>query len=462
MVRSEHEINADDDRPTGFPDAEGPGPGRLAIRPMPDETIAANGLQIWNRERRPSEVLEACLTRIAEREPRVRAWAVVDRDGARAQAGAFEGPRSETVWRGPLHGIPIGIKDIIDVAGLPTACGASRWKDRTAAADAPIVARLRRAGAIIVGKTVTTPYAWVDPPPTRNPWDLDRTPGGSSSGSAAALACGMVLGAIGTQTGGSITRPASFCGVCGLKPTYGRLPVEGILPFAPSLDHPGPLARTIADLELLWMALADRDAREARTAGPRGAAVRLGRLRGLFDEQAEPVIREAFERALEALRGAGVVVRDAPPKCDFDAVLTQHRIIMSSEASAVHESDLRAHPEDYPPRITALIEEGLGHSAAVYLRAKEHQAAMKRAIEASFEGVDALVTPAALGPAPGPETTGDPVFNSPWSYTGLPTVTLPMGLSPDGLPLGMQLIGRVLGEWDLLRVARRCEAVFWG
>ena len=156
---------------------------------------------------------------------------------------------------GPLHGIPIGVKDIFDVAGMPTSCGVSRWRDRIAEENAPLVDDLLAAGAVIVGKTVTTPFAWIDPPETRNPWDLSRTPGGSSSGSAAALASGMVLGAIGSQTGGSIIRPSAFCGVVGLKPTYGSLPITGIQALSPSLDHPGPLARTVADLETMWLAL---------------------------------------------------------------------------------------------------------------------------------------------------------------------------------------------------------------
>lgn len=423
-----------------------------------ESAIAAESIA---RRRYSSSIawVEACLARIDELEPQVRAWVVVDRDGALKQAAALDAERAAGNDRGALHGVPIAVKDIIDVAGLPTACGSRRWRDRVAAADSPLVARLRAAGAVILGKTVTTPYAWIDPPPTRNPWDLDRTPGGSSSGSAAALACGMAAAALGSQTGGSITRPASFCGVCGLKPTFGILPLEGVLPFAPSLDHPGPMARSIADLIILWNVLIGPGACEMDRPPDANSPIRLGRLRGLFDARAEPAMRAALDGALIQLEQAGMTIVEAAHPPDFDNVAIDHRTIMAAEAAHVHADWLKAHPDDYPPRIRSLIVEGLAVKAAAYLRARERQAAMRRACEALFDGADALVTPAAIGPAPGPETTGDPVMSAPWSFTGLPTVTFPMRLAPDGLPLGIQLIGKPSGERALLEIARRCEAV---
>ena len=223
-----------------------------------------------------------CLAQVDEWEPKVHAWVVLDRDRALDQARALDEELKNGNDRGPLHGIPIGIKDIIDVAGLPTACGAKRWADRTAERDASVVANLRAAGAIVMGKTVTTPYAWIDPPITRNPWNLDRTPGGSSSGSAAAVACGMCYGAIGTQTGGSITRPASFCGVAGMKPSKlisDSSVFDGVKPFAPSLDHVGPIARIVDDLRILRREFHDTVAQarrhrnvERRTTSTRPAA----------------------------------------------------------------------------------------------------------------------------------------------------------------------------------------------
>ena len=428
---------------------------RLNLVPPPSETIAGTGADLRAGRRSCGDVLEACLARVDRWEASVGAWVLVDRDGARARAAELDAGR----WRGPLHGVPVGIKDIIDVAGWPTAAGARRWADRVAAEDAEVVARLRAAGAVILGKTVTTAYASFDPPATANPWDFGRTPGGSSSGSAAAVACGMCLGALGSQTGGSITRPASYCGVAGLKPTAGRISVRGVLPLAPSLDHVGPIARTVADLELLWTALADPDGRgvtPGSDAGP-SSPPRLGRLRGLFDARADAAVREEFPRVLALLEAAGAVVTEPPLPSSFADVLRRHRVVMAAEAAALHEHRLAAHPDDYPPKIRGLIEEGMAISAPEYLRCREHQGRLSREILACFVGVDALIVPATTDVAPDRSTTGDPALNSPWSYTGLPVVSLPTGLSPEGLPLAIQLVGRPWTESRLLATARWCE-----
>src|SRR5216683_6288096 len=208
-------------------------------------TIHSTAADIRAGRASPLDILEACLARIDQREERVKAWVFVDRDAARADAERAAAELRKGYDRGPLHGIPIGIKDIIDVYDWPTAAGSRRWAQSYARHDAPVVQRLRQAGAVLVGKTVTTQYASFDPPPTRNPWRLDRTPGGSSSGSAAAVACGMCLAALGSQTGGSIGRPAAFCGVVGLKPSYGLVSTQGLLPLAHSMDHPGPITRCV-------------------------------------------------------------------------------------------------------------------------------------------------------------------------------------------------------------------------
>ncbi len=428
--------------------------------PTPSETISGVVDALRAQRRSCVEVLDACLARIEEWEPRAHAWVVVDRDCARNQATALDEALADGRDLGPLHGIPVGIKDIVDVRGLPTAAGTRRrGAGRVAPDDAPIVARLRAAGAVIVGKTVTTPYAWIDPPPTRNPWNLDRTPGGSSSGSAAAVACGMVLGAIGSQTGGSITRPASFCGVSGLKPTFGRLPSQGIVPLAPSLDHPGPIAATVPDLARMWHALAVPDPRD-RPARPDGSPLRLGLPRGFFDDRVEPAMRAALAGTVERLRAAGIEVAEVDLPAGFAGeVPGHHRAILAAQAAAFHVARLAADPDDYPPRIRELIAEGRAIREDAYVRSRRHQETTKRAILGSFDGVDALITPAALGPAPDPSTTGDPLLNSPWSYTGLPTVSFPVGLAPDGLPLAVQLVGRPFGESDLLRLGARCEAL---
>ena len=278
----------------------------------------------------------------------------------------------------------------------------------------------------------------------------------------------MCLGALGSQTGGSITRPASFCGVAGLKPTYGRVSTCGVVPLAASMDHVGPMARCVRDLAVLLQVIAGPDPLDPAAAEsfvPDYAAglrqvrwsPRLGRVRGLFEERADAVMREATDKACTQLRSRGAVIRDVALPAAFAEVLVRHRIVMGVEAAMFHEGRLRRHPEDYDPNIRGLLEEGLACSAAEYARTKEHQRLLKKEMEACLGMVDALLTPAAVGPAPAAATTGDPAFNSPWSYTGLPTVTFPMARSPEGLPLGLQLVGRPWGEGGLLAVAAWCE-----
>jgi aspartyl-tRNA(Asn)/glutamyl-tRNA(Gln) amidotransferase subunit A len=384
---------------------------------------------------------------------------VLDRQGASAQARALDAELKSGRDRGPLHGIPIGIKDIIDVAGLTTACGTKQWADRVAANDAMVVGHLRRAGAVIMGKTVSTPYAWIDPPPTRNPWNLDRTPGGSSSGSAAAVACGMCLGAIGTQTGGSITRPASFCGVAGMKPSRVLSRASGVFPFAPSLDHVGPIARAVADLKLLLAIICTSKASTKAPSSQLRSAPRLGRMTGFFDQRADSTARSVFESAVEALKNAGAELVELEDPVDFEQVLKNHRCVMAAEAAGTHSERLDANPGDYPPRITDLIFEGRERSALEYLQAKARIASTASIInELYFEQkLDALITPAAIGTATDSSTTGDPAFNSMWSYTGLPTVSFPTGLAPDGLPVSAQLVGLEANDFGLLNIAEWCE-----
>ncbi len=406
----------------------------------------------------PCELVEQCLEKIDRYEDKVRAWVLIDREGARAEAKRLTAELKNGISRGPLHGIPIGIKDIIDVCGWPTAAGSKRWANRIAEDDAVVVKNLRQAGAIILGKTVTTAYASFDPSITRNPWDLSKTPGGSSSGSAAAVACGMCFGALGTQTGGSITRPASFCGVCSIKPTYGVISVEGVLPLAPSLDHVGVMAGCVEDLAILFEAMRTTSNSTSRLAatGERPALPFMLRLVGLFDEMASPEMLALMDNMEGALRSARP--KQVQPPVEFSDVLRHHRTIMAVEASQFHGQRMQRHPEDYPPCITQLIEEGLAAPEVDYQAALQcrHRLAneMNTMLTDSF-----AFTPATLGSAPDLATTGNPAFNSPWSFTGQPTVSFPMGLSSDGLPMSVQLIGRHGSESELLAAASWCEKV---
>jgi aspartyl-tRNA(Asn)/glutamyl-tRNA(Gln) amidotransferase subunit A len=419
-------------------------------------TIAESAAAMRRGELAPATLLDACLDRIHRLEGQLHAWAHLDEESARRDARRLgEELAHGKPPRSPLHGIPVGIKDVFDVLGLPTQAGSPLLRGQVAAADAPVVACLRRAGAVILGKTVTTEFACFDPSPTRNPWNPAHTPGGSSSGSAAAVATGMCLAALGSQTGGSITRPASYCGVCGLKPTFGRLSLQGVVPIAFHLDHAGAFARTVRDLELVWTALSqEQPSAQAMPPSP----PRLGVLGGYFDERADEVVRAATRAALARLEAAGAQVSSLPLPDDFLEVHSNHRRIMAVEAAEYHRWRYHAHSDQYGPNISALIEEGLSVTAVDYAAALKFQANFRREVLDSLSAFDALVAPATVTPAPASlETTGDPAFNSPWSLAGTPTLSLPCGLSPEGMPCSLQFIGRWRGEAELLRVAAWCE-----
>jgi aspartyl-tRNA(Asn)/glutamyl-tRNA(Gln) amidotransferase subunit A len=427
--------------------------------PKPAPSIAEIGRRIREGSTTCGELLRACLDQVEEWEPKVHAWVVLDSEGALEQAKALDHELKTGRDRGPLHGIPIAIKDIIDVAGLPTACGARRWADRVAIKDADVVASLRKAGAVIMGKTVTTPHAWIDTPVTRNPWNLERSPGGSSSGSAAAVACGMCLGAIGTQTGGSITRPASFCGVGGMKPSQIFMSMSGVYPFSHSLDHVGPIAPAVADLKVIFTSIRASSVPPKSQSSASGSPPRLGRMRGFFDRRADPAARSAFDEAVTVLEGSGATIVHLDDPVDFEQVLKDHRCVMAVESAVAHSDWLDANPDDYPPRIRELITEGRFLSALEYVKAKDRMGPTQAIVMQAFvtKKLDALITPATVGTATEPATTGDPAFNSPWSYTGLPTISFPTGLASDGLPVAAQLSGSLADDDPLIDVAEWCE-----
>ncbi len=431
-------------------------------------TIQAAAEDIRMGRTTPVELLELCLANIDRYEDRIHAWVFVDRDQARADACRLTDELKNGQVRGPLHGIPIGVKDIFDVADWPTAAGSKLWANSIARRDATVVERLRQAGAVFMGKTVTTQYASFDPPVTRNPWNLDRTPGGSSSGSAAALACGMCLGATGSQTGGSITRPASYCGVAGIKPTFGRVSCAGVVPLAYSLDHPGPMTRCVYDLAIMLRAMAGPDHQDdacahrpvpdylARLKGG-SAPPRIGIARGLFLERAEPPVQTMMDETARTLSQHGARLVDLALPASFGEVIPRHRTVMAVEAATFHRARLAQHPEDYAPKITGLLQEGLSCSAPDYADCKKHQRQLTQEMEILLREVDALLVPATTGPAPDAATTGDPAFNSPWSYVGFPTVSIPSGWTPDGLPLAVQFAGVSWSEPELFVAAAWCE-----
>ena len=432
------------------------------MHPLPTITAAAS--QLRQGQLTSTNLVEHCLKQIKRREPHLRAWVRVDEQGALATAAELDQLAARGEFRGPLHGIPIGIKDIIDVQGLPTLAGSPLRAGHVAARDATVVARLRQAGAIILGKTETTQFASFDPPPTRNPWNPQRTPGGSSSGSAAAVAAGMCWGAVGSQTGGSITRPASFCGVASCKPTYGRVSLFGILPLSFHLDHPGPLARNVADVALLLQVLAGYDpadsisadvAAQNYTLGLKGLSrpPRMAVLGGFFIEHLDAPIRPIIQAAIEKLRERGAELAFTTLESDLPTVLDQHRRIMAVEAAEYHRPWFPARREAYAPHISRLIDEGRACTSLDYAAALRMQIDFRRQVLLTLKEYDALVLSATTTTAPTGETTGNPAFNSPWSFCGFPTLSVPCGLANDGLPVSLQFVGRPFAEAELLSVA---------
>lgn len=418
----------------------------------------------------PVDLTRSVLDRIAAVEPRVQAWARTCAERALAEAAWLEKRLQHGQYLGPLHGIPLGMKDIYYTAGLETSAGSAILAGFVPTEDATVVRRLREAGAILLGKTHTTQFAMADPAPTRNPWNLGHTPGGSSSGSAAAVAADMALGAFGTQTAGSILRPAAYCGVVGLKPTYGRVSRHGIVPLAWTLDHAGPLAKTVHDAALLLEAVAGPDPRDPSAApipvpafggavaeGPSG--LRVGIPDRYFTERVEGAVAEAYQDALKVLEQVGVRLVDLRLPESFEAGVEAGRLIMHVEGAAVHLDWFRQRPHDYRPKLRALIEAGILVPGVSYLRAQQVRRAAIRDMQAAFTTVDALAAPAAPTPAPpGLGSTGDPVFNAPFSTFGFPALAVPMGFAPSGLPVSLQLAGGPFDEVTILRLGGAYEA----
>ena len=437
-------------------------------RALHDLTATEAADLIRRREISSLELVDALLTRIERVEPALRSFVTVDRHGACAAAKAADAALEAGRGAGALHGVPFAAKDIYDAEGLPTTAGYPPLARNVAKADAFTVARMRAAGAVLIGKTVTTQFAAGDPSPTRNPWRADRTPGGSSSGSGAAVASRLVPIALGTQTGGSILRPAAYNGVVGLKPTYGRVSRRGIVPLSWTLDHAGPIVRSVDDAALVLGVLAGQDPLDPRSlpADPfdpgaaRGALPRprLGLLVDFLD-RAQADVRAHVLAVVARLRDAGATVTEIRLRSSFDLYVAVHRLTMQAEAATVHAGWIARERQHYSPRIRAEAMVGQLLPGWVYLhsqRVRRRLAAETSELAVDF---DTFLLPTASNLAPGPETTGDPSFQAPWSLIGWPSISLPSGISADGLPFAVQLVARRLDEATLLRVARRVEEV---
>jgi amidase len=379
-------------------------------------------------------LVSECLQRIAERDEALRAWAFVDRNYALAQARALDrGPR-----RGPLHGIPFGIKDVIDTAGLPTEYNSPIYRGHQPKADAACVMLLKQAGAVILGKTATTEFANNHPAATGNPHNPAHTPGGSSSGSAAAVADFMVPASLGTQTGGSVIRPAAYCGVAAIKPSFGAINRAGLKMVAESLDTIGVFARTAEDLSLSLSGICGFPIAKAPEAKPRIGLCRTPRW-----SLADAATQANLEAAAKRLAGAGAKVKDFEMPPGSDQLFDRHKVVMGYETARALAWEYLTHPDKISATLKPRLDEGWKVTRADYDAMRETARRCRRALADAMREFDFLLTPSAPSEAPASlASTGDPVFNRAWTLLGVPCVTLPHGRGSNGLPLGVQLVGR--------------------
>ncbi|HEV7252080.1 MAG TPA: amidase [Mesorhizobium sp.] len=443
-------------------------------------TVADAAELIAARQLSPVELTDACLARIAEIDGALCSFVTVTAERAREEARRAEAEIAASGPRRPLHGIPYALKDIYGVAGVPTTAGSRLLANNMAIENAAAVTTLEKAGAILIGKNTTWEFAHGGPswdalsPPARNPWNLSYSPSGSSSGSAAAVAAGLVPVSLGTDTGGSIRGPAAACGVAGLKPTYGRVSRRGIVPNCFSQDHAGPLAWTCRDLALVLGVIAGHDPHDPGSAAVEVsdyAAALTGSMRGLIigvpwrwlEEEMPPdtVTRAAFDAALDVLRGLGAEFRDValPPIIDFHATM---KVIAASELFAIHGPDLRTRPDMFGASLRYRVIAGGLIRAEEYLRAQRSRTALARATQRMMAAVDLIVLPTAdaagpLEPVHPASTFTQPSYTSPFSVAGNPALSVCSGFDGAGLPLSLQIVGRLFDEATVLRVGDAFE-----
>jgi aspartyl-tRNA(Asn)/glutamyl-tRNA(Gln) amidotransferase subunit A len=416
----------------------------------------------------PVELTRACLSRIEAVDRKLNAFITVTADGALAEARAAEEEIGRGRWRGALHGIPIALKDLVDTMGVRTTAASNLFKDRVPTEDAEIVSRLRAAGAVMLGKlnmhelafggsTVVSAFG-----PVHNPWALERSVGGSSAGSAAAVAAGLCYGAIGSDTGGSIRQPAAFCGIVGHKPTYGRVSTRGVVPLAWSLDHVGPMTRRVRDAALMLQPLAD--ALDSIALEPK-SGLRLGIPRSPFYEGLHPDVEQATSAALGVLASLGARALDLALDTAVDSAI----VVLRAEAYAFHEATVASSPELYQPETLKRIRGGAEVTASAYIAAKRKLEAARLDFRRVFETVDLLVLPTTPVPPPVIDELLADMPNlrarefvllrntRPWNGLGLPAISVPCGFTKDGLPIGLQIIGPAGDEARVLALAHAYE-----
>jgi aspartyl-tRNA(Asn)/glutamyl-tRNA(Gln) amidotransferase subunit A len=477
-LRSYHHRDGEAGLPTAAPQGSG------------DQLVfaTAEGLasRVGRGEVSAREITEAALARIATLQPRLNCFTQVLSEFATREADRLDRDRAAGRPVGPLAGVPVAIKDIVDVGGVPTTAGGDRRHHRVPERDAYLVGQLRNAGAIIIGKTGLHEFAYGvtnnNPHygPTRNPWDLRRIPGGSSGGSAAAVAAGLCVGAVGTDTGGSIRIPAALCGVVGIKPTYDRVVLEGVVPLSWSLDHAGPLARTVEDAALLldvmaWTAATTESFSRIVAAGGPLSPMRIGLPRAFFWDALDGEVAHCAEEAVAVLRalGAEVVEFNLPYAAEAGRAAA---VVMSAEATAYHEPSLRAMPDAYGDDVRTRLERGIFLTAADYLAGLRALHLIEQTWMGVFERVDALVMPTTQAAAPpideDPGTASGASlamsvhltrFTNPFNVSGLPALSVPCGWTAAGLPVGLQIVGGFRMEGLVLRIGAAYErAAGWG
>jgi aspartyl-tRNA(Asn)/glutamyl-tRNA(Gln) amidotransferase subunit A len=452
-------------------------------------TLAEASQLVRSKKVSPVELTKACLVRIEQLNPKLNAFITVTADAALAEARQAEVEIQRGNWRGPLHGIPVALKDLVDTAGVRTTAASGLFKDRIPTEDAEVVRRLKRAGAVFLGKLNLHEFAYGGSSvisfygPVRNPWQTDYCVGGSSGGSAAAVAAGLCYGAIGTDTGGSIREPAGYGGIVGLKPSYGRVSTRGVVPLSWSLDHVGPMTRTVDDAALMLQAIAGYDPGDPTSIdlplsdfspniSSSTASLRLGIPRAYFYDDLHPEVQGALDAALAVLKKLTGGQRDIAPLAggpDYSSFLNLYTAVLTAEAYAYHQDYVAKTPDLYQPETLKRIRRGADVTAPTYALSMRRLAEIRRSIPLVFDTLNLLITPTSpVPPFAIADLLGDPntmrakelqmLHNTrPFNGFGLPTISVPCGFTAAGLPIGMQITGAPGSESTVLMLARAYE-----
>ena len=414
------------------------------------------------------DFMESLISRVDSRESELNVWANFDKENAlflahKAHKKFLKDPNSV----GSLHGVPFGVKDIFFTKGIRTECGSKIFKGFIPDYNSEAVSKLQRSGAINIGKTVTTEFAGFDPSITCNPWNTNHTPGGSSSGSAVGVSVGMIPFSLGSQTGGSVLRPASYNGVVGFKPTYGLISTFGVMPLAWSLDTVGTFSKYAKDLPLLLDVLSGYDSRDKGSVKISRKkylfqknlqkSPKIGVLRSHFFEKANKDVVENVDLAINKFKKSGAEIVDFRVDFSYEDVLNMHKVLMYVEGASVHQKNYQKRPDDFGQKISESIETGLMTSAVEYIKAQKFRKFVKGQLIEKMIDFDFVLTPSTPTAATDFSTTGDASFQSPWTYVGFPTITIPSGLDNDRLPLGIQIIGIPFSDGSLISNAIWCE-----